>query len=54
MVTRLNVCLLIQQQPEFNINADYFDFESNTKRTLESRFVANGVDDAGVSGAVNY
>ena len=30
-----------------NINADYFDFEANTRRTLKPKFDANGVDDAG-------
>jgi hypothetical protein len=38
------------RQLVFNINADYFDFESNTRRTLRPKFDhfdANGVDDAG-------
>ena len=35
------------KQLEFNINADYFDFEVNTRRTLKPKFDANGVDDAG-------
>ena len=30
-----------------NINADYFDFETNTRKTLKPKFDANGVDDAG-------
>ncbi len=32
---------------EFNINADYFDFETNTRRTSKPKFDANGVDDVG-------
>jgi hypothetical protein len=35
------------RQLEFNINADYFDFEANTRRTLKHKFDSNGVDDAG-------
>jgi hypothetical protein len=35
------------RQLEFNINADYFDFEANTRRTLKPKFDSNGVDDAG-------
>ena len=35
------------KQLAFNINADYFDFETNTRRTLKPKFDANGVDDAG-------
>ena len=43
-------CLSIDpstKQLEFNINTDYFDFESNSKRSLKPKFDANGVDDAG-------
>jgi hypothetical protein len=32
---------------EFNINTEYFDFETSTRRTLSSKFDSNGVDDAG-------
>jgi hypothetical protein len=32
---------------ESNINADYFDFESNSRRTLKPKFDANGVDSEG-------
>jgi hypothetical protein len=35
------------KQLEFNINADYFDFEANSRRTLRPKFDANGVEDAG-------
>ena len=35
------------KQLEFNVNTDYFDFESNTRRNLKPKFDANGVDDAG-------
>ncbi len=35
------------RQLEFNINTDYFDFETNSRRTLKPKFDANGVDDAG-------
>ncbi len=35
------------KQLEFNINTDYFDFESNSRRTLKPILDANGVDDAG-------
>ncbi len=43
-------CLSIDpttKQLEFNINTDYFDFESNTRRILRPKFDANVVDDAG-------
>ena len=33
------------KQLEFNINADYFDFEANTRRTFKPKFDANGVED---------
>jgi hypothetical protein len=42
-------CLSIDpttKQLEFNINTDYFDLESKTKRSFRSKFDANGVDDA--------
>jgi len=29
------------------VNTNYFDFESNTRRTLKPKFDANGVGDAG-------
>ncbi len=32
---------------EFNINTDYFDFETNSRRILKPKFDSNGVDDAG-------
>jgi hypothetical protein len=35
------------KQLYFNINTEYFAFESNIKRSLKSQFDANGVDDAG-------
>ncbi len=35
------------RQLEFNVNTDYFDFEANTRRTLNPKFDANRVDDAG-------
>jgi hypothetical protein len=34
------------RQLEFNLNTDYFDFESDSKRTLRPKFDANGKDDA--------
>ncbi len=37
----------ITKQLEFNIKTDYFDFESNTRRTLKPKFDANCVDDTG-------
>ncbi len=40
-------CLSIDpstKQLEFNINTDYFDFETNSRRTLKPKFDANGVD----------
>ncbi len=43
-------CLSIDpttKQLEFNINTDYFDCVSNTRRILRPKFDANGVDDAG-------
>ncbi len=43
-------CLSIDpatRQLEFNINADYFDFEANSRRTLKPKFDANDVHDAG-------
>ncbi len=35
------------RQLEFNIDTDYFDFETNTRRTLRPKFDSNGIDDAG-------
>ena len=35
------------KQLEFDINTNYFDFESNTRKTLKPKFDANEVDDAG-------
>ncbi len=35
------------KQLEFIINTDYFDFESNSRRTLKPKFDANGVDSEG-------
>ncbi len=35
------------KQLEFNVNTDYIDFESNTRKTSKPKFDANGVDDAG-------
>jgi len=35
------------KQLEFNVNTDYFDFESNTRIALKPKFDANGVGDAG-------
>ncbi len=35
------------RQLEFNINTDYFDFETNTRRTLKLEFDTNSVDDSG-------
>ena len=43
-------CLSIDQTTkklELNIKNDYFDFESNTRRSLKPKFEANGVDYAG-------
>ncbi len=41
-------CLSIKstsKQLEFNINTDYFEFETNATRTLRPKFDANGVED---------
>ena len=32
---------------EFNINTDYFDFETNANHTLKPKFDANGINEAG-------
>jgi hypothetical protein len=43
-------CLSINsttKQLDFNINTDYFDFESNSRRTLKPKFDANGIDSEG-------
>ena len=40
-------CLSIDpttKQLEFNVNTDYFEFEANSKRTLKTKFDANGVE----------
>ncbi len=44
-------CLSVDPTPRqlgFNINADYIHFEINTRRTINPKFDANGVDDAGL------